>query len=51
MGKKPCARDGHIAIMHRDKMIVFGGDRHKMCFNDVYMLNCDMYFNKKADKS
>lgn len=40
-GRKPCARDGHSAVICEDKMIVFGGDRHMMSFADihVYQLN------------
>jgi len=38
-GKRPPARDGHCAIMWGDQMFVFGGDRHHMPFNDLYMLN------------
>jgi len=38
-GHKPCARDGHTALIYGNKMIVFGGDRHKMSFNDLYSLN------------
>lgn len=37
--KRPCARDGHSAHMHDDNMIIFGGDRHLMSFNDLYMIN------------
>jgi len=41
IGHKPCARDGHAALLfdNNNKMIVFGGDRHKMSFNDIYVLN------------
>ncbi|CAK77324.1 unnamed protein product (macronuclear) [Paramecium tetraurelia] len=42
-GKKPCARDGHSAIVMGDIMIVFGGDRNLMSFNDIYMYS----FNQK----
>ncbi|CAK56009.1 unnamed protein product (macronuclear) [Paramecium tetraurelia] len=38
-GKKPCARDGHSVAVFNDFMIVFGGDRHTMSFNDLYFLN------------
>jgi len=41
VGHKPCARDGHSAFIIRNKMLVFGGDRHKMSFNDVYILSVD----------
>lgn len=38
-GHKPCARDGHTSLVYGNRMIVFGGDRHKMSFNDLYSLN------------
>jgi hypothetical protein len=38
-GKKPCARDGHCAVMLNNELIIFGGDRHQMSFNDIYKLN------------
>jgi hypothetical protein len=45
VGHKPCARDGHSALIYKNKMIVFGGDRHKMAFNDVYIFNLDQASN------
>lgn len=39
IGKKPCARDGHCSVMIGDELIIFGGDRHQMSFNDIYKLN------------
>ena len=38
-GKRPAARDGHTGIVFQDHMIVFGGDRHHMPFNDSYVFN------------
>ena len=38
-GKKPAARDGHTGTMYRNHMIVFGGDRHRVPFNDTYMFD------------
>jgi len=35
-GKFPHSRDGHSAVLYEDMMIVFGGDRHQMAFNDLY---------------
>lgn len=36
---KPAARDGHSAnVDKRGCMYVFGGDRHQMPFNDLYMI-------------
>jgi hypothetical protein len=38
-GAKPTARDGHIAVTDSSGfMYVFGGDRHHMPFNDLYMI-------------
>jgi hypothetical protein len=38
-GKKPTARDGHSAVVDsQGNMFVFGGDRHHMPFNDLYMI-------------
>jgi len=39
-GSKPTARDGHIAVVDSaGTMFVFGGDRHHMPFNDLYMID------------
>ncbi|KAM3139624.1 hypothetical protein pb186bvf_008269 [Paramecium bursaria] len=38
-GKKPCARDGHSAVVIGDQMYIFGGDRNLMSFNDIYVYN------------
>lgn len=38
-GHKPTARDGHSSNKdNRGFMYVFGGDRHHMPFNDLYMI-------------
>lgn len=37
IGKKPCARDGHAAVVHEDSMIILGGDRHMVSFKDAYI--------------
>lgn len=38
-GKKPPARDGHSSNLDNNGfMYVFGGDRHHMPFNDLYMI-------------
>ena len=39
MGKKPCARDGHCAVVMGTELIICCGDRHQMSFNDIYKLN------------
>ena len=41
-GKKPCARDGHCAVLLGSKLVIFGGDRHQMSFNDIYQLDLDL---------
>ena len=41
LGKKPCARDGHASLVHEEFMIVFGGDRHMVSFNDAYLFKLD----------
>lgn len=47
-GKYPCARDGHssnqISItniygIQEDIIVLFGGDRHLMSFNDIYLFD------------
>jgi len=38
-GIQPAARDGHSCeISESGWMFVFGGDRHHMPFNDLYMM-------------
>jgi len=36
IGRAPYPRDGHSAVIVNDKMLVFGGDRYQMPFNDLY---------------
>jgi hypothetical protein len=37
--RKPTARDGHSAnVDKKGFMYIFGGDRHHMPFNDLYMI-------------
>lgn len=38
-GRRPTPRDGHSSVIYGDYCLVFGGDRHHMPFNDVYMLD------------
>ena len=41
-GIKPMPRDGHSATLDScGNMYVFGGDRHTMPFNDLYMIKLD----------
>ena len=38
-GKVPAARDGHSANVDKQGYLyIFGGDRHHMPFNDLYMI-------------
>ncbi|EAR95406.2 kelch motif protein (macronuclear) [Tetrahymena thermophila SB210] len=36
---KPQPRDGHSAIVIDDFLIILGGDRHKLSFNDIFECN------------
>jgi len=36
-GRLPHPRDGHSAVVNDNIMIIFGGDRHQMPFNDTYI--------------
>lgn len=36
IGRIPLPRDGHTANVYRDFLVVFGGDRNKFPFNDLY---------------
>lgn len=47
MGKKPCARDGHTAVLAGEQMIVFGGDRNLMSFNDLYAYSMGLQYKDK----
>jgi len=38
-GIRPNPRDGHSCTIANDLMIVFGGDRHHMPFNDLFVLD------------
>lgn len=46
-GKRPPARDGHSAIVHNGQFIIFGGDRHIMPFNDLFVLDLEAEFSLK----
>lgn len=39
VGKRPCARDGHCAVVLGGELVILGGDRHQMSFNDIYKLD------------
>lgn len=38
----PCARDGHSACLIENKLYVFGGDKHQMSFNDLYVYSIEI---------
>lgn len=46
----PQARDGHSCLVHKNMLIVFGGDRHYMPFNDLAMLDLDDFFFDEGQK-
>jgi hypothetical protein len=48
-GKRPAARDGHSGIVYGDELIIFGGDRHHMPFNDTHCLDLKKEFIKKSN--
>ena len=35
---RPAARDGHAVVVCLNSLLVFGGDRHHMPFNDLHIL-------------
>jgi len=48
---KPTPRDGHSATVDsKGNMYVFGGDRHHMPFNDLYMIKLD-WARKRNDET
>ena len=36
-GVVPAPRDGHSAVLYKNMMVVFGGDRNKFPYNDLFM--------------
>ena len=40
-GRKPTPRDGHTAGFSQGFMFVFGGDRHHMTFNDLFIIQLE----------
>ena len=41
VGRRPCARDGHSAVIVGNSCFIFGGDRHLMAYNDLFMVDLD----------
>lgn len=39
--RRPTARDGHTGIIFEGNLVIFGGDRHHMPFNDIFMLDIE----------
>jgi hypothetical protein len=48
LNKIPAARDGHSAVVFDERMIIFGGDRHRMPFSDTYSLNIRVQLQGKG---
>ena len=46
-GKRPMARDGHTGLVCGDHFVVFGGDRHHMPFNDLFLLDLRKEFQQR----
>jgi len=38
-GRMPAARDGHSAVLIKNLIVIFGGDRHRMPFSDTFVFN------------
>lgn len=38
-GRRPPARDGHSSLVVGSCLFIFGGDRHHMPFNDLFLLD------------
>ena len=46
-GDVPLPRDGHTSFMYEGKMFIFGGDRNKYPFNDVFFFEYEKAKNKE----
>ena len=47
----PCPRDGHSSIISDNKLIIFGGDRDKLSYCDLYYFDINGYNEQKNDKN
>merc|ERR1712060_401231 len=47
-GIRPNPRDGHTGIMSEGNLIVFGGDRHHMPFNDMFVLDLESEIDRQS---
>ena len=45
-GIRPNPRDGHSCVVNDGLMLVFGGDRHHMPFNDLFALDIAREFER-----
>lgn len=46
--RMPAARDGHSAVMvGQDRMIIFGGDRHRVPFSDMFTMSVKEQLHNK----
>lgn len=42
-GRRPPAREGHSAlVLSGSEMLIFGGDRNRMSFNDMYIFDAEV---------
>jgi hypothetical protein len=40
-GVVPAPRDGHSANLYKNSMVIFGGDRNKYPFNDLFFFHLE----------
>lgn len=45
----PSSRDGHTGIIYKGWLIVFGGDRYCMPFNDTFVYNIQRDLGEEAE--
>jgi len=38
LDRNPMPRDGHAAVVMFNSLFIFGGDRHRAPFNDLFIL-------------
>jgi hypothetical protein len=48
-GKMPASRDGHSAVVVKEQLVVYGGDRHRMPFSDTFVFDLKSCFNSIAN--
>jgi hypothetical protein len=44
-GKTPASRDGHSAVVVKEQLVVYGGDRHRMPFSDTFVFDLKSCFS------